>query len=254
MNSVCGVRLAVCGKKCGDNRKPITENRNTMYKILIAEDDKNILTGLVDNLQMEGYKTVIAKDGKEALKQVKEKSPDLVILDIMLPRLNGFEVCKELKKQGISTPIVILSARAQETDKVLGLELGADDYVTKPFSPRELLVRVKAVLRRSEIATKVEDKYEFEDVRIDFKKFQVFKADKEVKLTAAEFKVLKLLISGRNEPVSRHKILSELWTDEEVTTRTVDTHIWSLRSKLEENAENPKHIITVHRIGYKFVE
>jgi len=224
-----------------------------MYKILIVEDDKNILTGLVDNLQMEGYKTVIAKDGREALKQVKERSPDLIILDIMLPKLNGFEVCKELKKQGVNTPIVILSARAQETDKVLGLELGADDYVTKPFSPRELLVRVKAVLRRSEMATKAEDKYGFKDVKIDFKKFQVFKKDKEVKLTAAEFKVLKLLVANRGEPVSRHKILSELWTEEEVTTRTVDTHIWSLRSKLEDDAENPKHIITVHRIGYKFI-
>lgn len=225
-----------------------------MYKILIAEDDKNILTGLVDNLQMDGYKTVIAKDGKEALRQAKDKRPDLILLDIMLPKLNGFEVCKELKKENMNMPIIILSARGQEADKVLGLELGADDYVTKPFSPRELLVRVKAVLRRTETAAKVEDIYAFGDVKIDFKKFQVFKADKEVKLTAAEFKVLKLLISGRNEPVSRHKILSELWTDEEVTTRTVDTHIWSLRSKLEDDAENPKHIITVHRIGYKFVE
>jgi len=224
-----------------------------MPKILVVEDDRNILTGLVDNLEMEGYKVVIAKDGKEALRQVKERKPDLVVLDIMLPKLNGFEVCKELKKEGSNIPIIILSARGQETDKVLGLELGADDYVTKPFSPRELMVRVKAVLRRFEQAGKMGDTFEFGDVKIDFKKFQVLKKGKEIKLTAAEFKVLKLLISSKDEPVSRHSILAEIWTSEEVTTRTVDTHIWSLREKLEDDPSQPKHIQTVHRIGYKFV-
>ena len=239
-----------------------------MKKILIVEDDKNILEGLVDNLTMEGYKAIIARNGKDALKQAGEKNPDLIILDIMLPKLSGFEVCKELKLRGINTPIIILSARAQEADKVLGLELGADDYVTKPFSPRELLVRVKAVLRRVEMAGKTEDVYRFDDITVDFRKFQVFKKDKkgekridregkgidrEVKLTPAEFKILKLLVANRNMPVSRHKILSEIWTSEEVTTRTVDTHVWSLREKLEADPSNPKRIITVHRIGYKFV-
>ena len=235
-----------------------------MKKILIVEDDKNILEGLVDNLTMEGYKAIIARDGKEALKQAGEKNPDLIILDIMLPRLSGFEVTKELKLRGINTPIIILSARTQEADKVLGLELGADDYVTKPFSPRELLVRVKAVLRRAEGAVKLEDVYRFDDVKVDFKRFQVFKQgsgnrgqgtgkDQEVKLTAAEFKILKLLVANRNMPVSRHKILAEIWTSEEVTTRTVDTHIWSLREKLEADPSKPKRILTVHRIGYKFV-
>ena len=234
-----------------------------MKKILIVEDDKNILEGLVDNLTMEGYKAIIARDGKAALKQAREKNPDLIILDIMLPRLSGFEVCKELKLRGINTPIIILSARAQEADKVLGLELGADDYVTKPFSPRELLVRVKAVLRRTEMAGKPEDIYRFDDVTVDFRKMQVFRHCeegearrsnlKEVKLTPAEFKILKLLVANRNMPVSRHKILSEIWTSEEVTTRTVDTHMWSLREKLEVDPSNPKRIITAHRIGYKFV-
>ena len=224
-----------------------------MPKILIVEDDRHILTGLVDNLTMEGYKTIIARDGKEALAQVKERSPDLIILDIMLPKLSGFEVCRELRKAGTNIPIIILSARAQESDKVLGLELGADDYVTKPFSPRELLTRVKAVLRRAETRSKVEDICVFGNVKIDFKKFQAIKNDKEVKLTAAEFTVLKLLMESRGEPVSRHKILSAIWTDEDVTTRTVDTHIWNLREKLENNPGEPKHIITVHRIGYKFV-
>jgi len=222
-----------------------------MKKILIAEDDNHILTGLVDNLTAEGYKTIIARDGQSALKQVREKSPELIILDIMLPKLNGFEVCKELKRGGVNIPIIILSAKAQEADKVLGLELGADDYVTKPFSPRELLVRVKAVLRRSSQPPEHQEKYEFDDIKIDFIRYEVFKKNEEVKLTAAEFKVLKLLIDSKNSPVSRHKILSEIWA-ENVTTRTVDTHIWNLRKKLEDDPSNPKHIITIHRIGYKF--
>ena len=222
-------------------------------KILVVEDDKNILTGLVDNLIIEGYRPIIAKDGNEALKQAKEKKPDLIILDIMLPKLNGFEVCKQLKAGGLNIPIIILSARGQETDKVLGLELGADDYVTKPFSPRELLVRVKTILRRVAAPVKVEDSYQFDNVRVDFKRYQVFKGEKEVKLTAAEFKILKLLVANRNEPVSRHKMLSEIWTAEEVTTRTVDTHIWNLREKLEAIPAKPTRIVTVHRIGYKFV-
>ncbi|MBL7158521.1 MAG: response regulator transcription factor [Candidatus Omnitrophica bacterium] len=225
-----------------------------MRKILIVEDDANILTGLVDNLEMEGYKTVIARDGKEALRQAKERSPDLIMLDIMIPKLNGFEVCKELKLMGIKAPIIILSARAQEADKVLGLELGADDYITKPFSPRELMVRVKAVLRRSENTGAAEDIFKCGGIKIDFKKYTVYKDGKEAGLTAAEHKILQLLVSNRGEPVSRHKILSDIWTSEDVTTRTVDTHIWSLREKIEKDPSNPKHILTVHRIGYKFAE
>jgi len=223
-----------------------------MNKILIAEDDRNILAGLVDMLKMDGYLTVIARDGDAALKQVKDRDPDLLILDIMLPKLNGFEVCKKLKEQGSSVPIIILSAQGEEADKVLGLELGADDYVTKPFSPRELLVRIKAVLRRSQ-TTRVEEIYEFSNIKVDFKRFQMFKDGNEVKLTSAEFKILKLLLASKGEPVSRHTILGDIWNSE-VTTRTVDTHIWNLREKIEENPSDPKHIITVHRIGYKFVD
>jgi len=223
-----------------------------MSKILIVEDDKNILAGLVDNLKMEGYATVIARDGEAALKQVKERNPDLIVLDIMLPKLSGFEVCKKLKEQGSPVPIIILSAQGDETDKVLGLELGADDYVTKPFSPRELLVRIKAVLRRSSPAAKIKEAYEFDNVKVDFKRFQVFKDGAEVKLTSAEFKILKLLLANKGEPVSRHTILGDIWSSE-VTTRTVDTHIWNLREKLEEDPSKPKHLITVHRIGYKFI-
>lgn len=224
-----------------------------MSKILIAEDDKNILAGLVDMLKMDGHTTVIARDGESAVKQVKDRNPDLLILDIMLPKLSGFEVCKRLKEQGNEVPIIILSAQGEEADKVLGLELGADDYVTKPFSPRELLVRIKAVLRRSSQSSKAEETYEFDNVKVDFKRFQVFKSGNEVKLTSAEFSILKLLLANKGEPVSRHTILGDIWNSE-VTTRTVDTHIWNLREKLEKNPSDPQYIITVHRIGYKFVE
>lgn len=224
-----------------------------MSKILIAEDDRNILAGLVDILKMDGHSTVIARDGEAAVRQVKDRKPDLLILDIMLPKMNGFEVCKKLKAQGAAVPIIILSAQGEEADKVLGLELGADDYVTKPFSPRELLVRIKAVLRRTNKAAKMDNAYEFDNIKVDFKKFQVFRNGDEVKLTSAEFKILKLLLTNRGEPVSRHTILGDIWNSD-VTTRTVDTHIWNLREKLEQDPANPKHIITVHRIGYKFVE
>ncbi len=224
-----------------------------MHRILVVEDDKNILRGLVDNLEMEGYKVITASDGDTALKKVKESSPDLIILDIMIPKLNGLEVCKRLKDKGSTTPIIILSAKAQEADKVLGLELGADDYVTKPFSPRELLVRVKAVLRRATAPAKVKDVYDLGNTKIDFNKYIIYKGDSEERLTAAEYKILKLLIANVGEPVSRHTILAEIW-GEDVTSRTVDTHIWSLREKLEEDPGRPKHIITVHRIGYKFAE
>ncbi|MFA5336587.1 MAG: response regulator transcription factor [Candidatus Omnitrophota bacterium] len=224
-----------------------------MHKILVVEDDRNILKGLVDNLEMEGYKVVTASDGEAALKRAKEAAPDLIILDIMMPKMNGFEVCKQLKAKGSATPIIILSAKAQESDKVLGLELGADDYVTKPFSPRELLVRIRAVLRRAGAPGKVKDVYDLGDIRIDFNKYLIYKEGKEERLTAAEYKILKLLIANTGEPVSRHTILAEIW-GEDVTSRTVDTHIWSLREKMEEVPGSPKHIITVHRIGYKFIE
>ncbi len=227
-----------------------------MKKILIVEDDTHILTGLVDNLSLEGYATVTARDGQEALAQVRDCQPDLMILDIMIPKLNGFEVCKKLKEKGDKTPVIILSAGAQESDKVLGLELGADDYVTKPFSPRELLVRVKAVLRRTsqESKTSVMEVYKTAGIEADFKKYLLLKENTEIQLTAAEWKILRCLVADKGEPVSRHKIISEIWTSEDVTTRTVDTHIWNLREKLEKDPGKPAHILTVHRIGYKWVD
>lgn len=232
-----------------------------MPKILIVEDDPNIAIGLEDNLRMEGFVPVLARDGQEALQKAKESSPDLIVLDVMLPKLSGLNVCRQLKKQGSAIPIIILSALGQEADKVTGLELGADDYVTKPFSPRELIVRIKAVLRRMQGVREARDVYEFADVKIDFKKYQAFRlrgasADgkdwEEVKFTSAEFKILRLLLASEGEPVSRHTILADIWS-EDVTTRTVDTHIWNIREKLEDDPGHPRHIMTVHRIGYKFV-
>lgn len=225
-----------------------------MHKILIVEDDRSIALGIEDNLKMEGFHPVLAHDGQEALEKVRTEKPDLIILDVMLPKLCGLDVCRKLKEDGSKIPIIILSALGEESDKVTGLELGADDYVTKPFSPRELVTRVKTILRRAQGARgTVPEAYQFGTIHADFKKFQVLKDGKEIKFTAVEYKILRLLFANEGEPVSRHTILADIWS-EDVTTRTVDTHIWNIREKLEDDPKNPKHIITVHRIGYKFIK
>lgn len=223
-----------------------------MPSILVIEDDLHILTGLVDNLEMEGYKTRTATDGRLGLKLALETRPDLLLLDVMLPGVDGLEICRQIRRRGLRTPIIILSARGQEFDKVLGLELGADDYISKPFSPKELLMRVRAILRRATHDESELKTVEFGNVRVHFTKYEVLKGQKPVKLTADEFTVLRLLAANAGEPVSRHKIMGEIW-GEGVASRTVDTHIWSLREKLEDNPGKPVHIITVHRIGYKLV-
>src|SRR3989338_5485242 len=220
-----------------------------MHKILVIEDDQSSLTGLIDNFRMEGYETVSASDGLTGL-ELAQEGVDLIILDGMLPKMDGFEVCRHLKEKGTKTPVIILSACGQESDKLLGLELGADDYVSKPFSPQELMMRVKAVLRRTsapepEVAV-------FGNLRFDFQKYEITKDGKPVKLTANEFTILKLLVRYPEQPVSRHKILAEIW-GEGANSRTVDTHVWSLREKLEDDPSHPVHIVTVQRIGYKFV-
>jgi len=179
--------------------------------------------------------------------------PDLILLDIMMPRISGWDVCRELRKRGINTPIIMLTARGQEVDTVLGLELGADDYVTKPFSVRELLARVRAVLRRPGVRSEIES-YSFGSVRIDFKQRLVFKGKREVKLTRKEFEIMKYFIAHRGEALSREQMLDEIWGYEQFpTTRTVDTHILKLRQKLEDDPEHPRFILTVHGSGYKFV-
>lgn len=221
-----------------------------MSKILVVEDDNSIRTGLVDNLTMQGYQVVNAPDGETGLKLAKDSEPDLIILDIMMPGMGGFEFCRQLRSQSLHVPVIILSARGAESDKVLGLELGADDYVSKPFSPHELMMRVKAVLRRTHAPEP--EVVEFSGIRLNFLKYEVTKRGKPVKLTANEFAILKLLVQNADQPVSRHKLISLIW-GEGVVSRTIDTHIWKLREGLEDNPSKPKHIITVHRIGYKFV-
>ena len=226
-----------------------------MTKILIIEDEESILMALEDDLRLEGHEISSAKDGLQGLSMAKDKGYDLIILDIMLPEMNGFEVCKQLRQAGVVTPILMLTAKNQEIDKVLGLELGADDYVTKPFSPRELLARVKAILRRVKQTQQGIDVYHFGDVEIDFKKYEAKKHGQPVYLTALEFTLLHFLIGHKDQVVSRDTILNEVWgEDVYVFPRTVDTHIAHLRQKLEDDPAKPKYIIGVRGVGYKFTD
>lgn len=226
-----------------------------MKKIIIIEDEESILMALEDNLRLEGYATSSALDGERGLSMVIENQYDLIILDIMLPRMNGFDVCKCIRQEGISTPILMLTAKSQEIDKVLGLELGADDYVTKPFSPREFLARVKALLRRAKPQDQDKVLYHFGEIEVDFKKYEIKKRGKQIYLTALEFALIHFLIKQNGEVVSRDAILDEVWGDEVfVQPRTVDKHIAELRKKIEDNPANPRYIVGVRSIGYKFVE
>ena len=224
-----------------------------MEKILIIEDEESVLMALEIDLRMEGYHVSSAKDGLKGLSMAKEQTYDLIILDIMLPEMNGFEVCKQLRQTGITTPVLMLTAKSQEIDKVLGLELGADDYVTKPFSPRELRARVNALLRRGKQFQQDIDRYHFGDVDVDFKKFEVEKGGQPIYLTALEFAILHFLIKNNDQVVSRDAILDNVWGDDVyVYPRTVDTHIAHLRKKIEADPENPEYIIGVRSIGYRF--
>ncbi len=226
-----------------------------MKKIIIIEDEESILMALEDNLKLEGYATSSALDGERGLSKVIENQYDLIILDIMLPRMNGFDVCKCIRQEGISTPILMLTAKSQEIDKVLGLELGADDYVTKPFSPRELLARVKALLRRAKLQDQEKVLYHFGEIEVDFKKYEIKKRGKQIYLTALEFALLHFLIKQNGEVVSRDDILDEIWgSDVFVQPRTVDKHIAELRKKIEDTPSNPKFVVGVRSVGYKFVE
>ncbi len=225
-----------------------------MERILIIEDEDSILMALEDDLGLEGYEVTGVRDGSQGFSLAKEKGYDLIILDIMLPGMNGFEVCKQLRQAGVTTPILMLTARGQEIDKVLGLELGADDYVTKPFSPRELLARVKAILRRTGRTQEEMDVYRFGDVEVDFKKHEVRKNGQPVYLTAMEFSLLHFLIQHKDQVLNRLTILDEVWDEGVyVLPRTVDTHIAHLRKKIEDDPANPEHIINVHGVGYRFI-
>ena len=226
-----------------------------MERILIIEDEESILMALEDDLKLEGYKVTGIEDGQQGLSMAKEGGYDLIILDIMLPKMNGFEVCKELRQAGVTIPILILSAKSQEIDKVLGLELGADDYVTKPFSPRELLARVKAILRRAKQTELGSDVYRFSDVEIDFKKYEAAKNGAPIYLTRLEFALLQFLIKHKSQALSRDTILDEVWGKEVYAyPRTVDTHIAHLRKKIEDDPANPSYLLGIRGIGYKFRE
>jgi two-component system alkaline phosphatase synthesis response regulator PhoP len=223
-----------------------------MPRILVVDDEPEIVRGLEHNLRFEGYETVAASDGQEAITLAAREAPDLILLDIMMPKLSGWDVCRTLRGKGIDVPIIMLTARGEEVDRVLGLELGADDYVTKPFSLRELLARVRAVLRRPGPRQKSEE-LGFGDVRIRLRGRQVFKGGQEVRLTRKEFDLLVYLVQRRGEIVTREDLLDEVWGyDQFPTTRTVDTHVLRLRRKFEADPDHPAYILTVHGQGYKF--
>jgi DNA-binding response OmpR family regulator len=225
-----------------------------MAKILIVEDEPNMVAGLRDNFEYEGYEVITAGDGVDGLERALKDSPDILVLDVMMPRMSGLDVCKQLKAKRPSLPIIMLTARGQEVDKVVGLELGADDYVTKPFSIRELLARVKAVLRRSQGAAKGGENHSFGDVDVNVRSCRVVRAGKPLEFSAKEFELLKYFLSHPGETLSRDRLLEEVWGyDKFPTTRTVDAHIVRLRQKLEAKPEEPRFILTVHGVGYKFV-
>jgi DNA-binding response OmpR family regulator len=225
-----------------------------MEKILIIEDEKDMVTGLRFNLEASGYTVLAAHDGEEGYDLAIAEEPDLVILDLMLPRRNGYDICRDLKKEVPHLPIVMLTARSQEAEIVLGLELGADDYITKPFSVLELMARVRSVLRRTKSGTPLPDKYRFGNLEIDFNKYEARKKGTPVTLSPREFEIIKYFIEKQGEVVSREHLLNAVWGyDSFPTTRTVDTHIAKLRQKIEDNPDDPRHIITIHGIGYKFL-
>jgi len=202
----------------------------------------------------EGFDVQMARDGAGGLRYALKAKADMLILDVMLPKMSGLDVCKQMRASGDQTPIIMLTARGQELDKVVGLKVGADDYVTKPFGFQELLARVEAVLRRS-LRTGVLEEYEFGNISLNFKKLTATKGGKHFDLSVREFNLLRVLIENRDHVVTREKLLSEVWGYEHFTlTRTVDTHIGKLRQKIEESPRNPRHIITVPRIGYRFLD
>jgi DNA-binding response OmpR family regulator len=225
-----------------------------MAKILIVEDEPNMVAGLRDNFEFEGHQVISAPDGAAGLERAISESPDLVILDVMMPRMSGLDVCKQLKAKRPGIPIIMLTARGQEVDKVLGLELGADDYVTKPFSIRELLARTKAVLRRAHGVAKDLEKFAFGEVEVNLKSCQVSRKGKSVDFSSKEFDLLKFFLNHPGETLSRDRLLEEVWGyDRFPTTRTVDAHIVRLRQKVEPKPDDPRFILTVHGTGYKFV-
>jgi DNA-binding response OmpR family regulator len=225
-----------------------------MKKILIIEDEEDMVEGLRFNLEARDCTVVAAKDGETGLKKASGEQPDLIILDLMLPGLNGYEVCKKLKESSPEIPIVMLTAKSQESDIVTGLDLGADDYITKPFSILEVLARINALLRRSGSGSTVPEVFQTRDLEIHFKKHKAYKQGNALKLSPREFEILRYLVERRGEVVSRDDLLNQVWGyDSFPYTRTIDAHIAMLRKKIETNPEAPEMIITIHGKGYKFL-
>jgi DNA-binding response OmpR family regulator len=223
-----------------------------MTKILVVEDEPGIALGLEDDLREEGYEVELAGNGTDASRRARTKEFDLILLDVMLPGKDGFDVCRDIRRAGLKTPIILLTAKAQEAEKILGLDLGADDYVTKPFSPRELRARIRAVLRRKEPQESGEI-YRFDDLEVDSGRGQLRRAGRAVEITATEFKLLTTFVRNRGRLLTRDKLLDEAWgRDKSVTDRVVDNHIVSLRRKIEREPAEPRYLVTVRGLGYRF--
>ena len=228
-----------------------------MKKILIVEDEPNMINGLKDNLEFEGFEADTAVDGNSGLQKILQNKYDLILLDVMLPGVSGFDICKTARKEGVNTPIILLTAKGEEIDKVLGLELGADDYITKPFSLRELLARIKAVLRRPPNGKEGSAEEEFisiGNIRVNFKNYVALKENNEIKMSYKEFEILHYMYLHAGKTIQRDDLMADVWSiDYEVTTRTIDNFILKLRQKIETDPNNPKIILTVHGVGYKMI-
>ncbi|MBN1407245.1 MAG: response regulator transcription factor [Calditrichaceae bacterium] len=226
-----------------------------MVKILIVEDEPQMRLGLKDNFEFEGYDVDFAEDGEKGLIAVQETDYDLIILDVMLPKISGFDLLKKMRNEGNDTPVIMLTAKGEEIDRVLGLELGADDYVTKPFSLRELLARVKAVLRRNKIiGDKEPQEYKIGNLNVNFAVYEASCDGNPVAMTHKEFEILKYFIDHAEQTISRDDLLRDVWGYEtDITSRTVDNFILKLRQKIEFNPSHPRFILTVHGVGYKFI-
>ena len=222
-----------------------------MTRLLVVEDDEGIALGLEDDLRIEGYDVVVAGDGDAAIRLAREEPFDLILLDLMLPKKDGYQVCRELRRAGVHTPMIMLTARAQDAEKVLGLELGADDYVTKPFNPMELRARIKAVLRRTRGDTPAA--YRFGDVEVDFRRGEARRRGAPVDLSTIEFRLLTAFIDQRGAVLSRDHLLNSVWgRDVHVTDRAVDNHVVGLRRKVEPDPTSPRYIVSVRGMGYRF--
>ena len=233
----------------------IFQKVHKMKKILIIEDDPSIQLGVKVSFEEEGYEVITSSDGENGYKSALSDNPDIILLDIMLPLKNGYDVCRDLRIAGCNIPVIMLTSKKEEMDKIIALEIGADDYITKPFSIRELQARVKAILRRSSFINEVKnlDNLEFGQIKLNLKKQEVLKNNKVINLSAREFQIIKYLIEHEGEVISREMLLDDVWGYENFpTTRTVDNYILNIRKLIEDDPSKPAHILTVHTVGYKF--